>query len=118
MSGVFSNPQSNPDFPGVVDITPEEVNEKLNDVVLIDVRRPDEYEGELGHIPNAELIVLDTIPQRSQDIPKDKPVVLICRSGRRSAQASQFLSEQGYDNTYNLFGGMILWNEKGFTTEG
>ena len=114
---ISKHSEVNPEFENVRDVSPEAVKNHIQEVDLIDVRRPDEYDGELGHIANAKLIVLDTLPERFQEIPKDKPVVLICRSGRRSAQASTFLQEQGYDNTYNMQGGMLLWNEKGFPTE-
>ena len=114
----FEEAQDNPDFQGVLDITPEAVKEQMDKLKLVDVRRPDEYTGDLGHISGAELITLDEIPQRIQDLPKDKTIVFICRSGRRSAQAATFAKENGLDNVYNMLGGMILWNEKSFAVEG
>ncbi|MEZ4871870.1 MAG: rhodanese-like domain-containing protein [Bdellovibrionales bacterium] len=87
--------EPNEEFNGILDVAPEAVQKHLSELVLVDVRRPDEYDGELGHIPGAALIVLDTIPERFAEIPKDREVVLICRSGRRSAQASEFLKRKG-----------------------
>ena len=78
------------------------MNTKVNSVIL----------------PGAELIVLDTIPQRIGEIERDKPVIFICRSGNRSAQASSFAQENGFTNVYNMRGGMLLWNEKNFEVEG
>tara|TARA_Y100000817_G_scaffold270312_1_gene228340 strand:+ start:224 stop:580 length:357 start_codon:yes stop_codon:yes gene_type:complete len=117
MSSLNDQSENNPDFEGVLDVPPQAVKENADQLMIIDVRRPDEYEGELGHIKSAQLIVLDTLPERFNDIPKDETVVLICRSGRRSAQASQFLKENGYENTFNMKGGMLAWNELGFETE-
>ena len=77
---------------------------------LIDVRQPDEY-GE-AHVPGAVLIPLGEVPERVDDVPRDVPVYLICRSGNRSRTASAFLLEQGIDAT-NVAGGMVAWLEAG-----
>lgn len=82
---------------------------------LIDVREPNEWVDELGHIPGATLLPLadlllsgpppGTVPGR--------PVVIICRSGRRSARASGAMAFFGHPAVYNLAGGMIAWNKAG-----
>ena len=54
-----------------------------------------------------------SIPLRIREIKQDKPVVLVCRSGARSAQACMFLAQNGYDNVYNLRGGIIGWASSG-----
>lgn len=113
----FSNVAKNPNIQGVQDVTAEEVNEKKDQVMLVDVRRPDEYVGELGHIPGAQLLVLDSLPERFQELPKDKTVVFVCRSGGRSAQACAFAISNGYTSVYNMQGGMLRWNELAFETE-
>ena len=107
----FRTKQRNPDNPGVEDIDPKELWDNKNHVKMIDVRRPDEFTGELGHIPGSELIVLDTLPQRLSEIPKDQSVVFICRSGARSGRAAAFAKQNGYTEVFNMKGGMILWNE-------
>lgn len=107
----FASKAENPHYEGVFDIGPQELKDKLNDVKLIDVRQPDEYTGELGHIPNAELMVLDTLPDKLGDLPKDKTVVFICRSGGRSARATAFALMNGFQSVFNLQGGMLLWND-------
>lgn len=113
----FRTKQSNPENPGVEDIDPKELWERRNDVKIVDVRRPDEYEGELGHIAGSELMVLDTLPQRLGELPTDRTIVFICRSGARSGRAAAFAKENGLTDVYNMKGGMLLWNELGLETE-
>lgn len=113
----FETKEENLHYPGVQDIEPMELVEKKDEVVLIDVRQPDEFTSDLGHIPGAKLIVLDTLAEHFSEIPKDKTVVFICRSGGRSARATSLALENGYEHVYNLKGGMILWNELHFETE-
>jgi hydroxyacylglutathione hydrolase len=113
----FNTAVDNPNVSGVEDVHPEEVRENKTKVALIDVRRPEEFTGELGHIPGAELIVLDTLPQAIERLPQDQTIVFVCRSGARSAQASAFAREMGFDSVYNMKGGMLFWNELGYETE-
>lgn len=101
----------NPDNPGVEDIEPKELWEQRDKAVLVDVRRPDEFTGELGHIPGAQLMVLDTLPERLNELPADRTVVFICRSGARSGRAAAFAKQNGRADVYNMKGGMLLWNE-------
>ena len=92
------------------DITPAEVAEKLKDgqdVVLIDVREP--YEWGAGHVAEATHIPLAQVPARLEEIPRDREVVMICRSGGRSERARQFLAQNGYTRVKNLVGGMQRW---------
>jgi len=114
----FASLEDNFNYDGVQDVDPREVLEKSADLVLIDVRQPEEYVGELGHVPGSQLIVLDTLPDRISELPKNKPVVLICRSGARSARATAFLKNQGFAEVYNMKGGMLMWNELRLKTEG
>lgn len=77
------------------------------DFQLIDVRK--QFEWDIANL-NAELIILDTLPNNVDKIAKDKPVVIHCRSGARSANAIRFLQENyGYSNLYNLKGGILAW---------
>lgn len=78
---------------------------------LIDIRS--EAEVAAGGIGGATHIPMHLLPLRAHEIPKDRPVVLYCRSGARSAQACAFLSSQGYDNMHNLHGGIIAWAQAG-----
>lgn len=106
----FDTKIENPHFNGVFDIAPDELAQKKMDVVMIDVRQPEEYVGELGHIPGSKLVILSALPDNLSEIPKDKTVVFICRSGGRSAQAAAYALMQGYKEVYNMLGGMIQWN--------
>ena len=78
---------------------------------LIDVRGIGEMAQ--GMIPNAEKLPLHTLPARLNEIKLDETVVLYCRSGVRSAQGVGFMAQQGFDNVYNLRGGIIAWAQKG-----
>ncbi len=116
----FESQTENPQFEDVYDIDPKELQKKLEaseDLKLIDVREPNEYVGELGHVATTELISLGSIPQNLDQLPKDKTVVFICRSGGRSAQATAFAKSRGFTNVYNMRGGMLLWNQLALPTE-
>ena len=113
----FETQEGNLHYQGVLDVDAQELANLTDQVVLIDVRQPEEFTGELGHIPGANLIVLDTLAEHLDEIPKDQTVVFVCRSGGRSARAAAYAMEQGYQNVYNLKGGMILWNELHLETE-
>lgn len=108
----------NPQLPNVQDVEPKDLWDHRDQLVIIDVRRPDEFTGELGHVPNSTLIVLDTLPQRIDELPKDQDVVFVCRSGARSGQAAAFAQEQGFEKVFNMRGGMLLWNELGLDVAG
>jgi len=81
-------------------------NEK--DITIIDVREPYELE-ETGYIPGSVNIPAGQIDKRMNEIPRDKKVVIVCRSGRRSAEAAKLLTGKGYTNIYNLEGGILSW---------
>jgi len=117
MAYEFKQKLPNPNYDNVFDVTPDEVKNNAQELTLIDVRQPEEYTGELGHVQNAQLVVLGEIPDQIKNIPTDKPVVFICRSGMRSAQASAYAHSLGIKNTYNMLGGMLLWNQLALPTE-
>ena len=81
--------------------------------LLLDVREPGEF-SEI-HAPNAKLIPLGQISSRLQEIEayKDKPIVVMCRSGRRSAQAVSVLQQAGYTQVSNVKGGILEWESNG-----
>lgn len=113
----FTSQTQNPQFSEVSDVDPKEVFETQGKTTLIDVRRPEEFTGELGHVPGSRLITLDQLPTHIESLAKNKPIVFICRSGARSAQATAFALENGFTDVYNMKGGMLLWNEYGLQTE-
>jgi len=92
------------------ELTPEEALERLAELEAIDVRGAHEFEGPLGRIAGARLIPLAALPERASEIPRGQPLLLICRSGARSARACAQLGELGLGPTFNLIGGMIAWN--------
>lgn len=88
---------------------PSTTHDQLPDgVVLLDVREDDEWAA--GRAPQARHIPLGELPERLAELPEERPVVVVCRSGGRSARAVAFLLEQGYD-AVNLTGGMLAWQE-------
>ncbi|HVM13354.1 MAG TPA: molybdopterin-synthase adenylyltransferase MoeB [Egibacteraceae bacterium] len=89
---------------GVAEITPEEFEQVRNDVTLIDVREPHEYE--ISRIPGARLIPLGQLPQHLQELDSSQDIVVHCKSGGRSAQACQLLNEAGFKKVKNLYGGI------------
>lgn len=113
----FSSAETNPDLDIVQDVSPDEVSAKRAGVKLIDVRSSEEYFGELGHIAGAELIPLETLVDRLDQLPKDQTIVFICRSGRRSASAAALAADQGLTSVYNMKGGMMLWNAMDLAVE-
>ncbi len=113
----FTTAQPNPDIPSILDIQAEELSQKLGQVHLIDVRQPDEFTGDLGHIPGARLIVLDTLPEQIASLPPNEIIVFVCRSGGRSARATAIASANGLTKIYNLQGGMLRWNALHLPTE-
>jgi len=78
--------------------------QKENQAHLLDVRNPDEYS--LCRVEGSQCIPLDTLPQRLAEIPRDKPVLVYCRSGNRSRQAIELLQSHGFDNLVQVEGGI------------
>lgn len=110
-------PQSAPaalNLPATVDAKTVNSLRGNPDVVLIDVREPDEFAA--GHIPEATLIPLGQLSSRLSEIPKDKTVVAVCRSGNRSGQATELLRQAGFD-AHNMSGGMISWEQAGYDVQ-
>jgi adenylyltransferase/sulfurtransferase len=92
------------------DITPSELSDRLargEELVLVDVR--ENHEWTTGHLPSAQHIPLGQLAQRLGEIPKDREIVMICRSGGRSAHAQAHLKQAGYAKVKNLVGGMMRW---------
>jgi rhodanese-related sulfurtransferase len=91
----------------VNEVSANEAYELLDgDAVLIDVREESEWDA--GHAPMAALIPLAQVPDRLDDLPKDRLIICACRSGGRSLRAASFLADNGFD-VVNLSGGMMAW---------
>ena len=105
-------------FAGIWEVQPHWLEEHLRDVRVIDVREPEEFNGPLGHVPGAQLIPLGTLKDRIPELSKSPPLVVVCRSGARSAQATVLLGKAGFDKVANLSGGMLRWRAQRFAVEG
>lgn len=96
------------------DVAPERAQKLVasnDNLVVVDVREPSEYCDERGHIPGALNYpytsgVLET---RYQELPKDRPILVVCRSGRRSKLAAELLRSKGFSKVYDMTGGMNAW---------
>ena len=91
------------------EITPTELREMLagqNPPLLVDVREP--VEANIAQIAGSLLIPMNSLPQRLQEIPRDRAVALYCHAGMRSAYAAEWLARQGYD-ALSLAGGIDRW---------
>lgn len=94
-------------------ITVGEAKEMMgrDDVVVIDVRNPDEYAA--GHVPNASLIPHTTVFARKDELPTNKDIIFVCAVGQRSALAAEMAAATGLTRLYNLEGGTDAWVKAG-----
>ena len=105
-------------FAGIWEVQPHWLEEHLKDVQIVDVREPEEYDGPLGHVPGAKLVPLAKLNERASELKKAQPVVVVCRSGARSANATLMLGKAGFDKVANLSGGMLRWRAQRLAVEG
>jgi rhodanese-related sulfurtransferase len=98
------------------DYTPQQVADLLErgDVQLIDVREP--YEHEAGRIAGDRLVELMQLTAQFQTISREKPVIFYCRTGSRSAMATEAFRHAGFD-AHNMAGGLIEWAAAGLPLE-
>lgn len=95
-----------------------ELHKRLGDdknIVVVDVREQAEWDD--AHIPGAIFLPLSQLEQRYTELPKDKALILQCRSGKRSLTAGYFLADKGYDDLTNLEGGILAWMDEGYDVE-
>ena len=81
-------------------------------VYLLDVRTPDEYRQ--FRLADAHLIPIDQVTQRLGELPTDRPILVYCAVGSRSAQVFNYLARRGYGEVYNLDGGIYAWAQRGY----
>jgi sulfur dioxygenase len=105
-------------FAGIWEIQPSVLEEYLGRVQVLDVREPDEFDGALGHIVGARLIPLGALVERVGQLSQEKPLVVVCRSGARSAQATVLLRNKGFTRLANLAGGMLRWRAQRLPVDG
>lgn len=85
----------------VKEALPDEI-EDLRGFRIIDVRQPEEFDGELSHIEGAELVPLATLPAQAANWPPDDKLLIVCRSGGRASQACEYLVTNGFNDVTNL----------------
>jgi sulfur dioxygenase len=105
-------------FGGVWEIVPQALFECAPRVQIVDVREDAEFNDALGHLHGARLMPLSTLAVRSDELDRTQPVVTVCRSGARSAQATVLLSKAGFGAVANLAGGMLRWRAEGLPVDG
>ena len=103
---------------GLWEIAPHTLAELLRKVQVVDVREPEEFSHGLGHIDGALLLPLGDLESRLGELPRDKPIVTVCRSGARSARAAAMLGKAGFAEVANLNGGMLRWRAEGGAAQG
>jgi sulfur dioxygenase len=91
----------------VRDVDPVDLGALPAGVRIIDVREPEEWNAELGHLDGAELVPLATVERAQETWDRKQPVLLVCRSGRRSLNAAHLLLKRGFEQVMNLRGGML-----------
>jgi len=97
---------------GIPEITPRDLKARLDrgdDIFILDVREPHEYQicNLQGH-----LIPLGELPKRASELDSSREIVAHCRSGKRSADAVQFLQQAGFRKIWNLKGGILAWSDE------
>jgi len=96
----------------VEEIPPAEVAERMqrspSAVLLLDVREP--YERELAKIDPSVHIPMSEIPERAEELPRDREIVVYCHGGARSAMVAGFLEAKGFARVANLTGGIDAWS--------
>jgi rhodanese-related sulfurtransferase len=85
------------------------------DAVLVDVREYAEFAG--GRVAGARLVPLGDLDARARELDRDRPIYLICRTGRRSGEAQRRLRALGFDEVVNVCGGMMAWQDAGYPVE-
>lgn len=102
----------------VTNVTPDEASKLIDEgALLVDVR--EQIEWDAVHIPGAELRPMSTINDWWQELPRDRTLVLQCRSGQRSGNVARALmSQAGFTNVVNLAGGIIAWADADLPLEG
>jgi rhodanese-related sulfurtransferase len=99
------------------EISVEEAARRRDEFHAIDVRAEFEFRGPLGHVPRAVLVPLPELEARARELPRDRTLLLICRSGARSGKACEALQSLGLDRVVNMTGGMIAWNKARLAVE-
>jgi len=103
-------------YSGSFEITPQWVAANMDKVNILDVRTEVETNEESTRIAGALLIPINELRDRLDEVPKDKPVMALCRSGKRSALAVSILKKSGMERVANIKGGLLQWQAEGLPT--
>jgi len=95
--------------PRIPTVSVHDLKHKIDNggVMVLDVREPFEYD--IARIEGSTLMPLDEVPDRFGELPRNREIVLMCKSGARSAKATEFLIQQGFTSVFNLEGGITAW---------
>ncbi|MCP9890512.1 MBL fold metallo-hydrolase [Cyanobium sp. Aljojuca 7D2] len=104
-------------YAGLPELSPDWLADHSSSVTVVDVRSGEEFNGPDGRIPGSVLLPLPDLDNRSHELPADRPVVLVCHSGSRSALATQQLLKAGRQQVANLRGGISRWEADGYPIE-
>ena len=104
-------------YAGLPELSPDWLADHSASVTVVDVRSSEEFNGPDGRIPGSVLVPLPDLDNRYQELPADRPVVLVCHSGSRSALATQQLLKAGRQQVANLRGGISRWEADGYPIE-
>ena len=105
-------------YAGLPELMPGWVADHQNQLTILDVRSSEEFEGPDGRVAGSVLIPLPDLEARAGTLPADRPVVVVCHSGSRSALATQQLLKAGRHQVANLRGGLSRWAAEGYPLEG
>ena len=100
------------------EIEPKEAYQRRDELHAVDVRAEHEFDGPLGHVAGAVLVPLGDLEARAGELSKGRPMVTVCRSGARSAQATVILKKAGFGRVANMAGGMLRWRAQQLPAEG
>lgn len=101
-----------PDIPAIDALEADRrLREDVDRPILLDVREPDEFVA--IRAPGATLFPTSTFMLRIAELPRDRPILVICRSGNRSASVTDYLLRSGWTDVVNISGGMIIWERAG-----
>jgi rhodanese-related sulfurtransferase len=111
LSGCVTRP---PEKAQYTDTSVQQAKELIDkgDVFILDVRTQEEYNA--GHIKNSTLIPLQDLSKRLNEVPRDRDILVYCRTGGRSTAASEILANNGFTRIYNMKGGITEWTKMGY----
>lgn len=105
-------------YAGVLQVEPEWVHTHADELLIVDVRELDEIKAtEMGLLPKSVILPLSTLRERTGELPRDRPIIVVCPAGARSAIAATILEKAGIPRVANLRGGILGWRAQGHATE-